>query len=31
MRLNEMDGPTAFVDDLYALVRALLKKRKRGS
>ena len=30
MRLEEMDVPTAFVDDLCALIRALLKNGKRG-
>ena len=31
MRLNEMDGATAFVDDLYALLRVLLTNGKRGA
>ncbi len=30
MRLKEMEGATAFVDDLYALIRELLKNGKRG-
>ena len=30
MRLNEMDGPTAFVDDLYTLIREMLNNGKRG-
>jgi hypothetical protein len=31
MRLNEMEGVTAFVDDLCALIREMFKNGKRGS